>query len=143
MSETVMIALITLASGAIGAVSGAFATIFAARHGAKVQLQQSVLKEYFAARLSAFNAVYDAYKHYTRNADDLAMRIQLLDAVNRACLVASQDTARALEKFAAKIPLDDSSQEKIDAFHSARMSAFHAMDNDMKQFKMPKIDTTP
>lgn len=139
LSETIIVAITTFASGAIGAILGAIGTYLASKHSAKIQLQQSVLKEYFSARLRAFNAIYDAYERYAGNTDRLEYRIALLDAVNRACLVASRETAQALERFAAEVPIDDGGLAQSDAFHSARIVAFRAMDSDMQKFKMPHI----
>lgn len=99
ISETVLIALITFASGIFGAVIGAVSSGSTASRAAKTQLQEVVIRENYAARLTAFQALLDAhYKLLSGNyASDLSDAF--VAAANRASLVASPTTVVEITLF--------------------------------------------
>lgn len=135
MSDYILGSIVT----SVFALTGVVVSTFVSKHTDKVQLQQAILREYFSARLNAFNAVYDSYSEFSQDRDSLPKRVLLLHEINRACLVASSDTAELLSKFGAKIPIDWEDHEAEDLFHTARIAAFHAMEKDMIDFQIPTI----
>lgn len=54
MSDTVLVALITFLSGAVGAIAGAVGAYMAAKTAGEAQLRQIILDDYFKAKLDAF-----------------------------------------------------------------------------------------
>lgn len=99
MSETVQIALITLASGAFGSVVGAISAYAVAKRAARGQLQQIIVRENYAARLTAFQALLEA--HTALLAENYAPDLvkTFISAANRASLVASPLTVIEINLF--------------------------------------------
>ena len=99
ISETIIIALITFASGALGTVVGAISAQKTAKLSAKNQLQQIVIRENYTARLSAFNELFKAHADFLSSDYDKELEKAFICAVNRACLVASPDIIDELVLF--------------------------------------------
>lgn len=99
MSETVQIALITLASGAFGSIVGAISTYAVAKRAAKAQLQQIIVRENYAARLAAFQSLLDTHAALLAGNYNLDLTEAFISAVNRASLVASPLTVVEINLF--------------------------------------------
>lgn len=140
-SETIQVALITLASGAIGAAAGTFGVIWSSSRAAKAQMQKTAVEEFFKTRIEAYRKVLDlriemelvpALKdpmeaHKIRKAFSLA--------VDNAILVSSPETAAIL------VLLRD---VQFDAANSAARSqiftdALIAMGEELASFKTPRL----
>lgn len=99
ISETIIIALITFASGALGTIVGAISAHKASKLAAKNQLQQIAIRETYAARLSAYQEVFEAHANLLSSGNDESLEKVFIIAINRACLVSSPQTVVELTLF--------------------------------------------
>ena len=130
MLDTVAIALITFASGAVGALAGIVGTWVSARK----QVQQTVIQEYFRVRLELFTSVWDAYSAFVNNRSDETRR-RFIQAINSACLVASPNTAAHLRVFQTSVLFGNNAVLES----SATADAMLQMQCDLNCFTTPTI----
>ena len=135
MSETVVIALITFASGAFGALTGIIGGIVSANIAAKAQMKQTVIQEQFNVRVKAYQQVFSAHTTFSANENDPKRLEAFLTAIQQACVISSAPTSAALilwqETISPKVP---SSVRK-----AAMTDALIAMQRDLDNFTEPKI----
>ena len=126
MSETIIIALITLISAAVGAAAGAFGVIYSAKSNAETQLQQIIVQEVYKSRLEAYSQVLS-----TQAEAVVAPTVENIkafqQAINCACIVASPKTTLALLEF------------QNGNKNGEMTKAVIAMQEDLSTFKTPKI----
>lgn len=135
ISESVLVALITLAAGVFGALFGFLGGVIAAKINAKAQVQQTVVQERFRVRvetyqnaLNAFNAMLGAnYSEESYGA--------FLKATNAACIVSSATTAAQLMIWQDLVKESPSSARAKEAL----TSAFIAMQHDLDNFTEPRV----
>lgn len=130
ITETIVIALITFASGALGTVVGAISTHKASKLAAKNQLQQIAIRETYAARLSAYQEVFEAHASLLSSGDDKSLEKRFITAINRASLVSSPQTVVELALF------QDSTLSRSENRVSAVVIA---MQKDLAVFTEPEV----
>lgn len=94
MKDTVLIALITFASGFVGAVSG----YLTARMSAKEQRKRESQAALFHSRLSAYTAFIEALENWSNDPTVLTKKAYLFRKTTEASLVASEDTWKCMDK---------------------------------------------
>ena len=129
-TNTIVIALITFASGAFGAVIGAFGSVYAAKITARRQLIQAL----FSSRIQAYRALLDSAVEYERNFNDLKMLADFYASVHAAELLASEPTRKAIADFKERMKDKDFLS---DSTRSAREQMLNAMQQDL--LNVPEI----
>ena len=126
MSETVIIALITLFSAVIGAVAGSLGVIYSSKLTAKTQLQQTIVQEAYKSRLEAYTNVLATHVEAVVSPTDENLKA-FQQAINCACIVASPKTTLALLEFQ-------------NGNKNGELSiAVREMQKDLSTFQTPKI----
>lgn len=147
MSDTVLVALITFLSGAVGAIAGAVGAYMAAKTAGEAQLRQIILDDYFKAKLDAFSKIHEAFQAigYQKN------RVEFFEAkrdfyqnIEIARLLSSKKTGESLLKFKEAVlkHIDvDGFEIKDDAqeFYKTRDEAFERMRKEMKTYRIPEL----
>ncbi len=147
MSDTVLVALITFLSGAVGAIAGAVGAYTAAKTAGEAQLRQIILDDYFKAKLDAFSKIHESFQvlGYQKN------RVEFFEATRDFCqnievarLLSSQKTGESLLKFKKAVleHIDAGNFEiKGDAqeFYTTRDEAFERMRKEMKTYRIPEL----
>lgn len=145
MSETIQVALITFASGAIGAIAGVIGGYISSRCAAQADLKKAVFSSFVERRLSAYMEFLTAYADYltlpcSDRSTEMTMSFGLV--ANKAKLVSSYATSEAITAFALFLPSYDlknptpKSKEKFDALKG---KAFTLMEQDLHSFEIPNI----
>jgi hypothetical protein len=93
MSETVLVALVTFLSGAVGAAVGAWGVIKSSERASKGQMQQAIMQEFFRTRVSAYQAVFETQISMSAAQYSAESVAAFVTALNAACVVASPQTA--------------------------------------------------
>lgn len=92
MSETVLVALVTFLSGAVGAAVGAWGVIKSSERASKGQMQQAIMQEFFRTRVSAYQAVFETQISMSAAQYSAESVAAFVTALNAACVVASPQT---------------------------------------------------
>lgn len=95
MSDTIVVALITFASGAIGAVVGAVSSILMTKYNAQKEWASSFHK----SRSDAYSHLLDCAVYYEKDFNSTIKLAELFSAINAAELVASDETRSAISAF--------------------------------------------
>lgn len=130
LTSTIVIALITFASGAFGAVIGAFGAVYAAKVTARQQLIQSL----FSSRIQVYRALLDSAVEYERNFNDLKKLADFYASAHAAELLASEGTRKDIAAFQERIKDKDFHS---DLMQSARERMLDAMQQDL--LNVPEI----
>ena len=99
LADTVLIALITFASGFVGALFG----FLTARMSAKEQRKRESEATIFQSRLSAYSAFLEALEKWSKMVSDRAAKAHLFRMTSEAALVASVHTGQCLDKVQAYV----------------------------------------
>lgn len=102
-TETIIVAVITFASGSIGALLGVIGSVISARINAKTKFGESL----YLSRSSAYKNFLDAAVDFERNFNDLEKLSVLHSARNAADLMASELTRQRISDFMEKIQSRD------------------------------------
>lgn len=140
MSDTVLVALITFLSGAVGAVAGVVGAYISSRNTARVQMQQAVLDEYFRARLKAYEEVHVAMEIWAQAPKDEDKAAAIYRALNFARIVASEETAKAIVQMGNCVAMIKVEGKRPDNYSIAMSTMFHEMQKDLTSFQMPVIE---
>lgn len=137
MDSTILSALITLASGAIGAASGFFSVVISSKHAAKAQMQQAIALEALQLRSEAYREVFIA-EAKIRSALDQQSLVDALAQFERA--VAYAKTLSSVETAAAFILYENQVKENVKNAQSAvdYNGVTLAMQYDMNTFSIPR-----
>lgn len=130
MTETIQAALITFASGAVGSVVGAVSAYLVAKRTAKGQLQQTIVRENYAARLAAFQSLLSSHATLLSSGRTPESTEAFIAAANQACLVASPSAVIEISLFR------DSALDRTENRLSAVVAA---MQKDLAVFVEPNI----
>ena len=130
MSETIQVALITFASGALGTIVGALSSFFATKHAAKGQLQQIIVRENYSSRLSAYQALLSAHDDLLDSNYSEESAKAFVTAANRACLVASP---------AAVVEISLFRECTLNGAENRMSAVVAAMQKDLSVFTEPDI----
>lgn len=130
ISETVLISLITFASGALGLIVGAISTHKAAKLAAKNHLQQIIIRESYSARLAAYQEVFVAHANLLSSDFDKEFEKLFIIAINHACLVSSPQTVVELALFQSNTL--SHGQNRV-------ASVVTAMQTDLSVFTEPEV----
>jgi len=134
MTETMFVALISACSALIGAVSGAFAMIWASHHESKMRLHTTVVERRFDARYKSFLALIAAHTALVHEPTKPENVYEFRKAVEQACISASPETCAQLmilrESLVGGLPHDP----------SAYIDALISIQNDMEHFSIPTVE---
>lgn len=145
MSETIQVALITFASGAIGAIAGVIGGYISAKCAAQVELQKAVFSSFVERCLSAYTEFFTIYSDYLCtpcSERDIKITQSFGLAANRVRLVASYETSHAVADFARFLPefdLQNTDPKLNEKFESLKDRAFSCMEQDLHSFEVPNI----
>ena len=134
MSDTVLIAIITFLSGAVGASLGAFGAIKAAKCAVTGQMQQTLVQESFKLRAAAYQNVLEAQISMSMARYSEESIAAFVKAVNTACVVASPQTSVYLMQLRKAEKVRD-----VLAVQSIVTAALASMQKDLTVFDAPKI----
>ena len=126
MTETILISIVTFASGAVGAAVGALGVISASKHAAKGQMQQAIVQAVFKERTAAYRSVFDTHSRETV--------LAFSTALNGACIVASPQTAVYLMML-RDVELARNAQRR----QSLLADLLASMQEDLTTFDAPKV----
>lgn len=139
LNDTIIVALITLASGAIGATTGLLGSIITSRNAAKAQMQQAIAQETFRVRAEAYAKVFIAENDVLvsgHNIDALIQTIKILEQTIAAAKVfSSPETTAYLSLFEQQIK-DRASGKPIAVDHNGLIVA---MQKDLSSFTEPVV----
>ena len=137
MDNTILSALITLASGAIGAASGFFSVLISSKYAAKAQMQQAIALEALQLRSEAYREVFIA-EAKIRSAIDQQSLIDALaqfeQAVAYAKTLSSAETAAAFILFEDQVKGNVKNKRIFVDYNGITI----AMQYDMNTFTVPK-----
>ena len=136
ISETVLIALITACSSLVGAVAGAFAVVRSSNRAATAQVETTVVRELFAARLQAFTSVSQAYAKLLQIPPDQNLLSELPQIISAACLTASPETTGHL--LTCQAAAIDKAADHV--LKSTFLDALMGMQKDLSVFASPRIE---
>lgn len=138
-NDTIVVALITLASGAIGAITGLLGSIITSRNTAKAQMQQAIAQETFRARAETYTKVFIAENDVLvsgHNIDALVHTIKILDQTIAAAKVfSSPETTAQLVLFEQQVK-DRASGKPVSVDHNGLIIA---MQKDLSSFTEPVV----
>lgn len=103
MSDTIIVALITFASGALGTVVGAISSALITKYNSQKEWRAS----FYASRSEAYQRLLDASVDYEKNNSNLEKLAALRSAANTAELLASQETRDAISSFRKRMEEKD------------------------------------
>lgn len=135
LSETIQVALITLASAAIGAIAGIAGTIISSKYSSSTQMNQTVIQEYFKQRTEAYVSLLtacDKMKHDPFSDENILFYTK---AIQVAVLVASSSTAHKIIKYDETIG-GRCTQEEKDFAYTEMLSA---LQHDLINYSKPSI----
>lgn len=124
MSDTIVVALITFASGAIGAVVGAVSSILMTKYNAQKEWASSFHK----SRSDSYSHLLDCAVYYEKDFNNIAKLADLFSAINAAELVASDKTRSAISAFKERMLAKDF---RSATFVEARSQMISAMQSDL------------
>lgn len=145
MPDTIIIALITFASGAVGAIAGVLGGYISARCAAQAELQKAVFSSFVERRLSAYSEFHTAYGDYVCtpcSERDVQKAQSFALAANKARLIASYETAQAIGALALFLPeydLKTTDPKLKQKFDTLKEKAFSLMEQDLHSFEVPDI----
>ena len=128
ISDTVVVASITLASGLIGALFG----YLGVKYSTKKQLERDAQAAYFNARLQAYEAFYAAYVDYLRSPSDELRYTEFCSALDRARLVASSETTELLTSFSLELASVEKGNPPPLGFKTMHKELLDAMQMDLR-----------
>lgn len=137
MDYSILSALITLASGAIGAASGFFSVVISSKHAAKAQMQQAIALEALQLRSEAYKEVFVA-EAKIRSSLDKQTLIDALAQFEQA--VAYAKTLSSVETTAFFILYEEQVKKNVKDSHQKvdYNGITIAMQQDMNTFTIPK-----
>lgn len=136
LTESVQIALITLASGAIGAIVGVIGMIVSAKYNSSAQMRQTVVQEYFKQRTSTFSALLVACEHVSMGPCSDENIAAYLEAKQLASLVASKQTHATILKY-HNITFGNGHTD--DERSAAYIELVHALQSDLLNYTEPSV----
>lgn len=129
---TILISLITFASGCIGSLVG----YFTARMAAMKQAEREAQGALFQSRLVAYRDFLEALEHWTAAPDDPSRKALLFRKTTEAMLLASEATADALDHVQAYVftysPNKSISEQR--AFLVSKSLMLKRMRDDIKDY---------
>lgn len=131
ISETVQIALVTFASGAVGAFFG----YLGARYSANAQIRKSAMNAYFSARLDAYTLYYNKYAAYIQDANNPECLADLLNSISRVRLVSSDKTSALLEELSQTLSQITPLSTPPEDFNWLRGQILVSMQEDLRCFQ--------
>ncbi len=132
MNDTIIVALITFASGALGTIVGAVSSTLITRYNAQKEWSAS----FYVSRSEAYRHFLDTAIDYEQNNSDLIRLAKLRSAANSAELLASQETRTAMSQFRKRIEEKDF---RSPAFSDARCKMLSLMQKDLLNIPAFKI----
>lgn len=134
MTETILISIVTFASGAVGAAVGALGVISASKHAAKGQMQQAIVQAVFKERTAAYRSVFDTHSAMLAEKYSRETVLAFSTALNGACIVASPQTAVYLMML-RDVELARNAQRR----QSLLADLLASMQEDLTTFDAPKV----
>ncbi len=131
-TETIIVAVITFASGLFGALLGFMGNLICARINAKTKFGESI----YLSRSSAYKKFLDAAIDFEKNFYDLEKLSALYSARNTADLMASEPTRLIISDFMEKMQNRDFISE--DSRH-IRLKLVAAMQKDLLNIPTVKV----
>lgn len=142
MSESVQIALITLASALIGTIFGFLSAWITARISAKTQVEQTVLTQLFPARLDAYRQFETAMREWS-DAPTKANYAGIYRAANMVTLLSDEETVHRLDALTDVLRSAElhGVVEDQTALLQRHLALLHAMNHDIMTLTAPTIKT--
>ncbi len=135
ISESVLIALITFASGFFGALLGLVGVVISSKYSASAQMKQIVIQEYFKKRSEAFTRYLTAIDNLAHNPFLDENIFAYTEAEQAAILVASPATAEKIHTFSSISQSAHTEEERENAFSSM----VSALQLDLIKYTEPSV----
>ncbi len=147
MSDTAIVALITFASGAVGALAGLIATVVSAHINQKSQMDEIVVKECFKTRMDVYMEFLEISSKITLNDIGEVKFFETISCINRAFLVASPITALSLIRYQdilnSMYKGKEWTCENKKAYDLSYTDVCTNMQNDLSTFYRPDVKKFP
>lgn len=136
MSDTVLVSLITFASGAIGSVCGIVGMYLATKSQCNAQARQLI----FEKRSLAFFDLFSTMKEWGCDTHSDSAITSLFDAATKAGLLASKETASHLDTLMDYVETYGCENYDYKKFESVKNSVFLSMKKDLLNTLDPAKD---
>lgn len=137
---TILLAIISAASGLIGAGIGAWTNIRSAKLNTDAQIKQSILGSFLTLRIQAYRQLENTYTAWYNFGSPVWDTYESLgDVCNMAILIAGSKAKRTLENLIKYIRDTDEMNIDINKVESLHNTALSAMIQDLKEIELPKV----
>ncbi|WP_154658717.1 hypothetical protein [Agathobaculum desmolans] len=147
MSETILIALITFAAGAVGAICGVIGAAKSARITQTSQMHRAVVQQFMQARVSAFSALLDEWSRFVCSDYDLSNVQRLISAIEKASMLTTPGTTALLMNFRKQLfeyaLSSPRTSAQAETLSDAAMDLRVALQSDLLRYYEPDIAKLP